>query len=428
MEELAKIDEMLDLWLTAALPFSTASEAASTAGLLERIARKVDAASIEVVHVVDRQGLYRADGHSSAQAWCAYTNRTNRRESGRRMRLAKMFRSLPASAERYRAGELGGEQANELSRAFVNPRCGHLLVHSEDLLLESASELSAQQFEQCVHHWLRLADAEGIRQRHETAHRCRDARFFDQFDSGVLGTINLGAMQGATVREIFDNFVSAERLADWDEARGRLGDKALKSDLQRTDAQQRADAFVKIFVLAASQPADTVAPEPVVHIVMSQDAYEAALATMAGEPVVLDPRRYESFRCETLAGTELDLADAWSAAMVGHIRRVVVGAPHASISQKTRVFTGPLRSLLNVLDRTCVWPGCELASHRCQADHTMPWRHSKDTSVGNGKPLCGRHNRLKESGYQTRRDPNGTWHVIRPDGTKIEPSDHPSAI
>ena len=49
-------------------------------------------------------------------------------------------------------------------------------------------------------------------------------------------------------------------------------------------------------------------------------------------------------------------------------------------------------------------------------------RETQDTSVGNGKIMCGKHNRLKETGYRTWKDPTGHWHTYRPDGTEIIPA------
>ncbi len=37
----------------------------------------------------------------------------------------------------------------------------------------------------------------------------------------------------------------------------------------------------------------------------------------------------------------------------------------------------------------------------------------------NGGPLCGRHNILKEQGFQVFRDEHGDWHVFDPDGNEI---------
>ena len=110
--------------------------------------------------------------------------------------------------------------------------------------------------------------------------------------------------------------------------------------------------------------------------------------------------------------------------MIGHVRRVVIGADGVIINlgRRSRLFTGSARDaalLQAVLDRgrRCLWPGCR---HRhCQIDHRHEWHHHGHTNLDNAGPLCGRHNRHKTRGYRTWRDPDGTWHIQRPDGTTI---------
>jgi hypothetical protein len=156
---------------------------------------------------------------------------------------------------------------------------------------------------------------------------------------------------------------------------------------------------------------------------MTHDAFEHALAQLAGdEPEPLDPASYRTYRCETLGGTQLTPSEALAAAMAGHIRRVVLGAKDASISQRTRFFTGALRELLNTIDPACVWAGCDIPAHLCQADHTLAWHDGGLTRLSNGKPLCQKHNRHKEHGYHTWRDNQGHWHIQRPNGTTITPA------
>ena len=71
-------------------------------------------------------------------------------------------------------------------------------------------------------------------------------------------------------------------------------------------------------------------------------------------------------------------------------------------------------------DRWCLWPGCDHRTGRCQTDHTTPWAAGKGaTSPNNGGPACARHNRWKQHGFRTWRDPTGHWHTYRPDGTEI---------
>jgi Domain of unknown function (DUF222) len=422
METAAMLDEALDKMLASDHAFRSASEAAALAGTLERVGRKLDALKVAVVDVVDRNGLYAEDGHASAKTWVAFTCRTSGREAHRRIAFARMFRTLDETACRYRAGQIGQDQVFQLSLAFRNPRCGHQLIESEALLLEHEQDLTARQFEFAVKHWLSVADAEGIKQRHDSLHKHRDLRITPQFDGGFKIDGTFGPEQGAAIKEMHDRYTDTERLVDWAAAKVEHGDNVTPADLARTEAQRRADAFYAIFVNAASTPAGAQKPEPLVTIIMSEDAYQAGLADIAGEEVVFDPKRYRRWQCETLGGTTLTPGAALAAAMAGHIRRVVIGASEASISQKTRVFTGPLRRLIQTRDTTWVWAGCDIPSDRCQADHITPWRATQDTSAGNGAPLCGRHNRYKEHGYHTSRDANGNWHIQRPNGTTITPT------
>jgi Domain of unknown function (DUF222) len=422
METAAMLDEALDKMLASDHEFLSASEAAAFVGILERVGRKLDALKVAVVDVVDRNGLFAEDGHRSAKTWLAFTCRVSTGEAHRRVSFAKMFRTLNETGCRYRTGEIGTDQVGELARAFRNPRCGHLLGESEALLLDHERELTAKQFEIAVKYWLSVADAEGIKQRHDSLHKHRDLRITPQFDGGFKIDGIFGPEQGAAIKEIHDRFTETERLVDWQAAKAEHGDVVTPADMARTEAQRRADAFYAIFVNAASTPADAQRPEPLVTIIMSEDAYRAGLADIAGEEVVFDPKRYRRWQCETLGGTTLTPGAALAAAMAGHIRRVVIGAPEASISQKTRTFTGPLRRLIQTRDTTCVWAGCDIPSDRCQADHITPWRATQDTSAGNGAPLCGRHNRYKEHGYHTSRDANGNWHIQPPNGTTITPT------
>lgn len=66
----------------------------------------------------------------------------------------------------------------------------------------------------------------------------------------------------------------------------------------------------------------------------------------------------------------------------------------------------------------CIWPGCG-QHHHLQIDHADPHSAGGATNQDNADLACGHHNRFKHHGYTTRRAPNGTWHIYRPDGTKI---------
>ena len=129
------------------------------------------------------------------------------------------------------------------------------------------------------------------------------------------------------------------------------------------------------------------------------------------------------FRCGTLDGHPLDPAEVAAAALIGRVRRVVVGCrrrrarhePDPPVLHRTAPARRlPLREhlLLDGLPHPGSW---------CQADHLDAFNGPKrgSTNPGNGGPACGRHNRFKEHGFTVHRDERGRWHIFRPDGTEI---------
>jgi hypothetical protein len=129
-------------------------------------------------------------------------------------------------------------------------------------------------------------------------------------------------------------------------------------------------------------------------------------------------------RCETPQGHQVDADDMIAAALVGRVRRVVLdGAGRVvDLGRRQRLFTGAAAAALRLSGRRCIWPGCSVEAAHTQCDHIDPWAAARGpTSPTNGALLCGHHNRFKSGGYRVWRDPDGNWHVYRPDGTEIAP-------
>ena len=133
------------------------------------------------------------------------------------------------------------------------------------------------------------------------------------------------------------------------------------------------------------------------NIVVDQATFEAALAGAVTDqpvdtPASANPTRR---RCETLDGILLDPLDVITAAVVGHVRRVVIDSAGTVIDlgRKSRLFTGSSRLAAWLQGIRCIWPGCGF--HHCQIDHTTEWHDRGVTRPGNAGPLCPWHNRWK---------------------------------
>ena len=121
---------------------------------------------------------------------------------------------------------------------------------------------------------------------------------------------------------------------------------------------------------------------------------------------------------------------------MGRIRRVVLDSASVVVDagRSRRFFTPQVAEIIRSLNSGCTWPGCNRPARGSQLDHAQPWTRAAggeggSTSTANANILCGHHNRHKNRGFHTWRDPNGQWHITRPDGTEISPrqssSSHP---
>jgi hypothetical protein len=316
--------------------------------------------------------------------------------------------------------------------------------------LQWAVELDFDGFRRVVKRWEQLADVDGAHRDHEAAHRGRRASLSRVDDTFHLRA-QFGVIQGTAMATILDAFVEAEWQADWDAVKAEHGDQATTNMVARSQAQRRADALFAIFHAAVTGDGRTIT-DPLVHLVCDLATFEEHVARQTGGHVPHDPTTVANVddadvdgddggdlgdpldvsmgtgfamrRCETINGDPVDPNDVIAAALIGHIRMVVVDRRGVVVDagRRTRLFRGVARELVWLLGKTCSWRGCD---HRIdlQVDHLDEYvRDDGATDQDNAGILHGRHNRYKTShGYTITRDHHGLLHIWRPDGTELKP-------
>jgi len=417
----AAVDELLETGLDPA----SSDEARTLVRGLETLGRKVDAARVEALEVIDRGAFHRHDGHYSAKVMVRHTAQLSAAEAAARAKVARALRDLPATREAYRAGAIGTDQVRRMARVHANARVRDRLPQSEQRFVTAATGGSYKSFDRFATDWVRRLDEDGTCDLNQRHHENRNARLVQDFDQSWRWEGGCGSLQGAQMHDIFQHFYQAETLADWEKARAEHGDDARPEHLPRSDGQRRADTFFTIFERAASTPPGGKAPEIVTNIVIDEATWDRHLTKLAGADVEPADPDDHSYRCDTFDGHPIEPTEAVAAALVGGVKRVVMGADRVVIdkSRKQRLFTGSARLAVQLADNECLWPGCHIPVTNCQIDHTTGWAPARGggrTNPRNGGPACGRHNRLKERGYALWRDLVGQWHVHRPDGTRIE--------
>jgi hypothetical protein len=380
---------------------------------IEKARRRADFAA----DAVDDHGFYGPDGHANAKVMVRHVGRLSHGEAADRARSMKVCRAMPTLAAKARSGELPTDHVRLLGRVFANPRVAAAMQKQEQWFLEKA-KLSYADFERRVRDWERLHDEDGPTPKAEIQHDKRNARLFQNFDGSWEVSGQFGSMQGAGMSEIFEHYVEAEYLADWEKARAEHGEDASAHHLPRTPQQRRADALWQLFFDAASSPVGATPPKYVHNIVWDADTFDEMARRMAGAgPQPLD---VDTFRCETLDGVPVDPTEAIANAFVSEVRRVIVDARGVVLDLgEARSFRGDARHAVKLNSTECIWPGCHVPSSQCETDHMVEYAKEPRTCPDSGAPVCGRHNRWKQKGFQIWRDPAGYFHIYRPDGTEI---------
>src|SRR3546814_479646 len=213
-------------------------------------------------------------------------------EAHGRVQTSRALRELPLVEAAYRRGDIPVAHIRAIARLASNPRVAEHLPGADPIFAEQAAVLGYDDFCAALREWEHLADADGADQGADESHERRRAGLVR---SDINGSWSLdgsfGAMQGAVMGEVLDRYERAELLADWAEARQRVGADAVVGDLARTPAQRRAGAFYAIFVRAASTPADAVSPVPLANVVIDQRSFEEQLRRAAGEDIPVDPNK-----------------------------------------------------------------------------------------------------------------------------------------
>ena len=101
------------------------------------------------------------------------------------------------------------------------------------------------------------------------------------------------------------------------------------------------------------------------------------------------------------------------------------------VGRTRRLFTGPVRTALEVRDRGCAWPGCDRPVSWTQAHHIVSWQDGGKTSLDNGVLLClFHHHEIEKADWTVAIRRGRAWFTpptwIDPARTpRINPMHHP---
>jgi Domain of unknown function (DUF222) len=415
---------------------------------LELQRRRLDAEFAIAVAAAGHRNLQAVDGHRSINAYLRATINCSSIEASRWRSLAWSVDHVDGLADRWLAGRLGESQAIAVANLYGNRRVRDHLSEFAPLLLDNAEQLSHREFMMCIDRFVANADEDGAHDARDDGIEHRDARVTSVGGMAAIDAHGSDALTAAELIAVHERFTEAEYNADLAARRAEHGDAADQHPLPRTAGQRRFDALVSIFRTAAGAAELGSPATPLVNIVIDADTWgrmlaDAGLAPSAdfdSRPIdpftglsrpddllrgLLDrPEALSSRRCETTSGITVHPHDALRAALVGHVRRIVVDADGVTIDQgrRRRLFAGAAREAAMVLIRTCEHPGCELPAEWCDIDHAVEWAQGGSTDQINARVRCGPHNAEKSrKQWRSERAHDGRTYTIRNDGTIMLP-------
>ncbi len=408
---------------------------------VEREIRRLQGVQAALVHEVAVSSSFVDDAHHNVTSWVQAVTNSSKSTALHHTQVAKLLAELPVLAVAVAAGDVGADQLQLLVGLHSNPRCGHLLADSEDLLLEHAKGLRLREFRLVCQRWLAHADPDGAHRDHETSRENRSVSSTNR-GAGHEFRAQGDALTGDILIEIIDRQAAIELEHDIAWRANHYGDRANEYPLPRTNKQRRYDAFMTVMTNNTNSGAGS--ETPLVNIFTNETTLRYAIRNYFGRDCdtddLGDPGMSDRlWMCHTASGAPVDPHDLVTAALIGNIRRVVTDSTGRVIDlgRKQRLFTGAAREAVLLSGNRCCWPGCEQTGPFLQIDHLTPWtgpaRDSGgggrsgggggggETNTFNGAPMCATHNRRKHSDNITVTRTETGWHHQRPNGTEIAP-------
>ena len=344
---------------------------------LQKLCTKLDAFATRTLAVFDASGEWSLDGARGVGPWLATTCHLPKAQARHMVRRSRMLRLLPECAEAWSEGAISAAHFDAIARLH-RPSTEAALERDEDLLVRQAKKLRFEHFLRAVAYWDQMADPDGTEAASEERRARRDVYLEPSFSGMYLGKMTLDPISGAIVAGELDKIETAFFEADREKARMELGREPTLQDLGRTPSQRRADALVEMATRSATAPADGRRPAPLFTVLVGWEPTLGGRICQLAQGVALTPGSLVPW----IHHTDLE-------------RAVFEPGGRIEVGITSRFFTGATRRAIEVRDRECTHPFCDVDAAHCQADHIEEYSEGGPTIQWNGRLLCGFHNRMR---------------------------------
>lgn len=396
--EAARFAAAIDALEAAALELQQADLGVLGApGLLElnkelaRTEALVASARTRIVNRADLLGATEWDGLRSMSAWLVHNTQASGSAAARQVKRGRALRQLPVVANAFARGLLSVDQVDHFVRA-LNDRTAEALRVDQELLVDLAGRLTADQFGREMRGWAERADTDGAEP--DPGHTSRGFTMSQGFDGRWNGAFTLGSGDGALVGAAVD-----ARVAE-------LFEQDQRDGVVRSATQRRADAL-RDLVLGQAKPRVTL------DLVLNADDLDAGACSS---------RLVSNTNNATVGGGFVTAADTLRLAVDAAYRAVVTdpfGGAVLHFGRRRRLASDLQRHAVAIeTGGVCGFTGCDNPIDTVH--HIVEWEHGGSTDLPQLVGVChGHHDEIHEGGWTVDKSPEGHLRWRRPDGSPL---------
>ncbi len=354
---------------------STHADAESIEALQRQLAR-LESYVTEATANFDALENWVPDGAYNATMWLVSKCHVPKSHARRMVRRARELRHLPVFARAWAAGDITGAHI-DVAAGLRGDATEQRLARDEEMLVSQATTLGYDSFVRAAAYWKQRADPDGVEADDERRRRRRDVYLVSSFGGMWVGEVTLDPISGSIVAGELERLEREMFETEWAEARATLGRDPTIGDLRRTPGQRRADALVEMATRSQIAPVDGRRPAPLFSVFVGYETLHGRICQLADGSVMAP-------------GSLLPWLDE------AYLERAVFAPDRrVEVSATARLYTGATRRAIELRDRQCTHPYCDVPAASCQGDHITPYNAGGATVLANGRLLCGFHNRLR---------------------------------
>jgi hypothetical protein len=337
---------------------------------LARLSARADARRAEFLAEAERTDAARQQGYGSTTAWLMALSGEPAPVCRSQIAVAAALEEMPETKAAFAAGYVSECRVRLLAQAQA--LAPEQFAQDEKTLVAQAVSTPSPKLPQVFREWRRQTDPEGAEADAARLHGLRTLHISPAWSGMVHVSGDLDPESGGVV------LAAVRSLAE---------PAALDADDTRTPTQRQADALVEICHRYLDGNPGSGSSRPHLTITIPWNILHQACGVVDTEAGPISAQTALRLACDAT------------------ISRIIVQADGTPVEAGAarRIISPALRRALDLRDRGCTHPGCDVPVRWCEAHHIEHWAQGGKTVMSNLRLLCRTHHSRQHDHHHPRR-------------------------